>query len=153
MNRKSYTAGVLLSILTATACASADPDPDEFPTSLPCDEPAQEADLGSPLEENPPATFSVDGPRVWVTIGRGGGGGFFPEVDQANLSVGLQEDPPTYPASGSGVENQTVGVTVYVDRYTQLDLAAGDYWALLSQGGDLTLYSCEPDIISGVNPG
>ena len=139
---------------TGTACASAEPDRDEFPPSLPCDEPAQEADLGSPIEGDPPATLSTNGRRVWATIGPGGEGGFFPDVDRrAELSIGLQQDPPTYPTPSSGVENETVGVTVYVDRFSELGLAAGDYWAFLSKDGDLKLYSCEPDVISGVSPG
>lgn len=141
-------------MLIGTACASADPDPHEFPESLPCDEPAQEVDLGSPHRENPPAHFTLGEGKVWATIGRGSGGsGLFPDINQASLSLGLQQAPPSHEPGTSNVENELLRVTVHVDRFTQLDLSAGDYWALLSQGGDLKLYSCESEVISGVNPG
>lgn len=155
MHRKSHrTAWLVLLILVAAACGSADPEPEEFPSALPCDEPAQEAELGSPHREDPPAHFTVEEGIVWATIGRGTGGtGIFSEASQASLSLGLQKAPPLHEPGTSNVENALLRVTVHVDRFTQLELAPGDYWALLSQGGDLKLYSCEPAVISRVNPG
>lgn len=152
--KRRNTVWLLVLVLVATACGSADPNPEEFPSTLPCGEPAQEAELGSPHREDRPAHFTIDEGPVWATIGRGTGGtGIFPEVNQASLSLGLQTAPPFHEPGTSNVENELLRVTVHVDRFTQLELAPGDYWALLSQGGELKLYSCEPEVISGVNPG
>lgn len=131
--------------------------------SIPCEEPAQYVNLGRPKadgEYTRTAEITVDAEgKVWASLsGPIPPGGFIPQTDVAGLYFGRSSLPPTSDPGSSTIGNTLDGnpdddiltsVHLHYQGFAEIPFPDNDrYWIVLTQGGDLELFTCEPNILS-----
>lgn len=106
-------------------------------------------DFGTPsLSSEHYAVFTSAGATGWATIREASPAiGPFEAVDVAALRIG--KDKPEF-SSRLHVSNDEQRISLKVGEWSEVELPAGDWWALLSQGEGLTIASCEPDAFTDV---
>jgi hypothetical protein len=126
-------------------------DPAQAP---PCARPdADVVQLGRPLRYAAPlaATFHTGGSTLYLTAN-----GFAPpgiidlRLPNATLaSIGPAATPPLYDQRRAEVSPVAAEVLVPQGGYGRVDLPAGDYWLVISEGADIELWSCAAGTLTG----
>jgi len=144
----------LVAFLVVTVMSACDALPPEGAVRVPCDgEESTVLELGpAARNSNRYGQFSTTGATVWVTVGPIDLGPIF-DTDRTSIEVGWALEPPEYDTR-TGEENANVltEVSVMEERWSPLELEAGDYWLWSSAGGLVTVQTCTAGAIFDAVP-
>jgi len=115
---------------------------------------ASSARLGTPYPDREPAQFTTTGGQLFITahwyshdgvldFGRRGATVFY---------IGPADTPPSYDPDRKLVTPQTARLEVHEGEYGTVDLPAGHYWLLTSNGGDVEIVNCAAGGVTGQPP-
>ncbi|HOI97924.1 MAG TPA: hypothetical protein PLA19_05500 [Candidatus Pacearchaeota archaeon] len=170
MNKKIKTAAIIAAILGLLALIwffAADylfafilskifPPGPPAPTTqlLPCNGvPASQAELGYPyIVNDKTAEFTTSGGEIYVVARSYEHGILLPSRGGTGIYVGISTELPVWDKQRSTISNVYQGVTALEKDYGTLTLPAGRYWLWSSAGGDIVVYSCQPDGVSDPKP-
>ena len=108
-------------------------------------------DLGIPFRGARTAFFRTSGGEVWIGVSELGDS-LFGKVTQTGVDIGPGPHPPEVDRVSNRVSGAVRSVTVHDDRLTLVDLPAGSYWLVSSNGGRIELRTCPGVTISEVSP-
>jgi hypothetical protein len=101
-----------------------------------------------PWDQDRRAEFTTIGGTLFVTAyGFSHGGILDPEVAGTAIYFGLADQPPTWDRQ-TNPSNLQAEIFVVEDDFTKVDLPAGRYWVLTSNGANVAIVSCEEDGVS-----
>ena len=108
-------------------------------------------DLGSPFRGMRTAFFRTSGGELRIGVS-GLGDSLFGKVTQTGVDIGPGQQAPEVDRVSNRVRGAVRSVTVHDDRLTPVDLTAGSYWLVSSNGGRIELRTCPGVTISEVSP-
>ncbi|MGI8536261.1 MAG: hypothetical protein ACR2K2_07105 [Mycobacteriales bacterium] len=159
--RRLRSVAAALTVCTASACGGAGSPSAASPSTsttaastLPCAD-ATEVELGSPYTyaSRGPAYFSTSGGTVYLVARRFEQGGFLDVPHPRTLfSVGPGSTPPVVDPQAATVAGVRSEVQAGADEWVPVDLPAGQWWVLSSNGGDVRAASCVPGGVSDPDP-
>ena len=120
---------------------------------LPCDgNPASQVELGYPHIGGLTAEFTTSGGEIYVVARRYEHGILLPNRGGTGIYVGVSTELPVWDKQRSTISNVYQEVTALEKGYAALTLPAGRYWLWSSAGGDIVVYSCDPNGVSDPKP-
>jgi len=132
------------------------------PRVLPCEAEFEEYPLGIPSGSvgDPPvpntARFTTNGEPFFITYRsdwhESGFLDFGSPEKRAWVDLGDAVSPPAFDEETSGPQNSDYEQGIDLERYVEVDPAAGDYWILISGGAEMTLSTCVPGSLWDVEP-
>ena len=139
-------------VLTGALCLAACGSPSEEPEAAEpeCESPAV-ADLGVPFRGAGFARFTTSGGAIYVGVKELATGTVLGDVTLTRVEIGLAD---RLPATGRPTDQASSGpattADVRLDKLTKVTLDAGSYWLWSSNGGRITLHTCEPITVDDV---
>jgi hypothetical protein len=130
------------------------PGPPAPPTQLlPCNgNPASQVELGYPHIGGSTAEFTTSGNEIYVIARRYEHGILLPSRGGTGIYVGVYTALPVHDSRRSTISNVYQETTALEKDYGKLTLPAGRYWLWSSAGGDIVIYSCDPNGVSDPKP-
>ncbi|MGB2632041.1 MAG: hypothetical protein WBC48_03935, partial [Minisyncoccales bacterium] len=115
--------------------------------------PASQVELGYPyIVNDKTAEFTTSGGEIYVVARSYEHGILLPSRRATGIYFGYASNPPSWNSPRNIVSNVYKKITVWEKDYGTLTLPAGRYWLWSSAGGDIVVYSCEPDGVSDPKP-
>ena len=108
-------------------------------------------DLGIPFRGARTAFFRTSGGELRIGVS-GLGDSLFGAVTQTGVDIGPGRHAPEVDRASNRVRGAIRSVTVHEDRPTSVDLPAGSYWLVSSNGGRIELRTCPGVTVSEVGP-
>ena len=121
---------------------------------LPCDgNPASQVELGYPHEGGPVAEFVTSGEPIYVIARRFEHSGIFGSFRGSTaINIGNVAILPSYDERRNTITNSFKNISIKEKDFGEVDLPAGRYWLWSSAGGDIVVYSCDPNGVSDPKP-
>jgi len=121
--------------------------------TLPC-EPKSQVELGSPYQMNGQvAEFTTNGEGLYITARRFPHSGFSGSSPGSTaIFMGDSSALPEYDSQRDITTNTVKTISLSETKYAEFELPAGRYWLWSSAGGDIVVYSCDPNGVSDPKP-